>query len=424
MSDRLCSRLRGFYRLNRGGRRAVVRRETGCSPDELAALCGRPGRGLTAPQADRMVESCIGVFGLPLGVGTNLRVDGRDRLVPMAVEEPSVVAGFSHGARLLRAGDGILTQAEPPRMIGQIQLLEVTDPGGVQRKLQRHESELLSGANALDPALVAAGGGARGLEVRVLSPGEPDDPLGTLVVVHLIVDVRDAMGANAVNTMVEGIAPRIASLTGGRVRLRILSNLADRRRVTAWGQVDFERLGRGDRERGRAAAEGIEEASRFAERDPYRAATHNKGIMNGIDAVLVATGQDWRAVEAGAHAYAARSGRYTALSRWRVRPQAGPRDQGPERDLGPGLYGELTLPLAVGTVGGVGRCHPAVDPAIHRLLGAEGATSLARVIAACGLAQNLAALRALATEGIQQGHMELHARKREDAERGLVEVGG
>jgi len=408
---RLRSRLRGFYDLDREERREVLRRETQCSAYELAALCGRSGLGLTPGQADRMVESCVGIFGLPLGVGTNLRVDGRDRLVPMAVEEPSVVAGLSHGARLLRAGAGISTHADPPRMIGQLQLLEVTDPSGVQRVLRVHEAELLSRANALDPALLAAGGGARSLEVRLLAPIEADDPLGTMVVVHLIVDVRDAMGANAVNTMVEGIAPRIASLTGGRVLLRILSNLADRRRVTARGRVGLRRLGRGDPQVGRAVAEGIEEACRFAERDPYRAATHNKGIMNGIDAVLVATGQDWRAVEAGAHAYAARSGRYTALSRWRV-----------DRE-GRGLCGEITLPLPVGTVGGAARSHPAVDPAIHRLLGVEGAASLARVIAACGLAQNLAALRALATEGIQRGHMELHARKAERLGRAFAEVG-
>jgi hydroxymethylglutaryl-CoA reductase len=432
MSHRLRSRLRGFYRLDRSGRRAVVRREVGCSTDELAALCGRSGKGLTAPRADQMVESCIGIFGLPLGLGTNLRVDDRDRLVPMAVEEPSVVAGFSHGAKLLRVGAGISTHADPPRMIGQIQLLDVADPLGVRRVLGDHEVELLAQANTLDPALVAAGGGARSLEVRVLEPDSAKDPLGTVVVVHLIVDVCDAMGANAVNTMVEGIAPDIVSLTGGRVRLRILSNLADRRLVTARGWVRFERLGRGDGARGRAVAEGIEEASRFAERDPYRAATHNKGVMNGIDAVLVATGQDWRAVEAGAHAYAARSGRYTALSRWRVTSEVGPTDEDPSQGLGQGrsqgpggaLYGELTLPLAVGTVGGVARAHPAVDTAIHRLLGAEGATSLARVIAACGLAQNLAALRALATEGIQSGHMKLHARKGAGAVRGLVEVGG
>ena len=407
---RLCSRLRGFYRLHRSARREMLRRETDCSPEELAALCGGAGQGLTARQADRMVESCVGTFGLPLGVGTNLRVDGRDRLVPMAVEEPSVVAGLSHGARLLRAGAGISTHADPPQMIGQIQLLEVDEPMRVRELLGQHEAELLSHANGLDPSLVAAGGGARSLEVRVLEPTEPDDPLGTLVVLHLIVDVGDAMGANAVNTMVEGITPHVLTLTGGRVRLRILSNLADRRRVTAEGVVGFERLGRGNPEQGRQVAHGIEEACRFAERDPYRAATHNKGIMNGIDAVLVATGQDWRAVEAGAHAYAARTGRYTALSRWRVTTE--------------GLRGELTLPLAVGTVGGAARAHPAAMPAIRRLLGADGASSLARVIAAVGLAQNLAALRALATEGIQRGHMKLHARKAAGTGRDLSEVGG
>jgi hydroxymethylglutaryl-CoA reductase len=289
-------------------------------------------------------------------------------------------------------------------MIGQHQLLDVPDPDAAEGLVRQHTAALLRCADALDPALVAAGGGARALEVRQVPTVSADDASGTWVVVHLLVDVRDAMGANAVNTMVEGIAPRVVALVGGRVRLRILSNLADRRRVTAWGRVGFAHLGRGDPARGRAVAEAVEEASRFAERDPYRAATHNKGIMNGIDAVCLATGQDWRAVEAGAHAYAARSGRYTALSQWRV--------------TGQGLHGELTLPLAVGTVGGAARAHPAVEPALRHLLDAGDATSLARVIAAVGLAQNLAALRALATEGIQQGHMRLHARKTAAADAG------
>ena len=402
MHDTLCrparrSRLPGFHRLSRVERRETLRQTTGCSPEELDALTGHAGRGLTPDQADRLVESCIGVLALPLGLATNLRVDGRDRLVPLAVEEPSVVAGLSHGARLLRAGRGIETQADPPWMIGQLQVLDVPDPTVAEVRLRQHADSLLAAANALDPALVAAGGGARALEVRRLPPVSADDHRGTWLVAHLLVDVRDAMGANAVNTMVEGIAPQVAALAGGRVRLRILSNLADRRLVTAQGQVAFARLGRGDPSQGRAVAEAVEEASRFAERDPYRAATHNKGIMNGVDAVCLATGQDWRAVEAGAHAYAARTGRYTALSRWRV--------------AGEVLWGEITLPLAVGTIGGAARAHPAVEPALRHLLDAVDAAGLARVIAAVGLAQNLAALRALATEGIQRGHMRLHARK-------------
>jgi hydroxymethylglutaryl-CoA reductase len=314
----------------------------------------------------------------------------------MVVEEPSVVAGMSHGAKFLREGRGIETTATPPVMIGQLQVLDVPDPDAAVRAVIEDRHALIDAANAMDPGLLAAGGGARDIEAHVLPPMDHDDPLGTMVVVHLLVDVRDAMGANAINTMVEHLAHRVEQLTGGRVRLRILSNLADRRLITARGQASFATLGDGDEARGRDVAEGVQEASVFAERDPYRAATHNKGIMNGIDAFLVATGQDWRAVEAGAHAYAARGGRYTALARWRVRDGA--------------LSGEITLPMAVGTVGGAVRTHPASSFAVRRLLRIDHADELGQLAAAVGLAQNLAALRALAGEGIQRGHMGLHAR--------------
>ena len=390
------SRIPGFYKMSVAQRLAAVGERTTCSDDHQVVLSGTDGRGLSLEVADHMVENCVGVFGLPLGIGVNLQVDGQDRLMPMSVEEPSVIAGFSHGAKLLRDGGGLETETTDPLMIGQIQVLDVPDLAAAQGALEAYKHNLLAEANALDPALVRAGGGARDLLCRVLPPLAEDDPLGTMLVLHLVVDVRDAMGANAINTMAEKLAPRIEALTGGRVRLRILSNLADRRLATARGRVPFASLGRGDVERGREIAQGIEEASVLAERDPYRAATHNKGIMNGVDAFLVATGQDWRAVEAGAHAYAARDGRYTALARWRVRHGY--------------LEGEITLPMAVGTVGGVLKTHPMVQVAVREVLGIQSADELARLAASCGLAQNLAALRALATEGIQRGHMGLHAR--------------
>jgi hydroxymethylglutaryl-CoA reductase len=382
--------------MSTSGRLQELSRAAGCSLEEVQALMGTEGNGLSLEVADRMVENVVGVFGLPMGVGVNLKIDGREQLVPMVVEEPSVVAGLSHGAKFLRAGRGIETETTDPLMIGQVQVLDVPDMERAQQALRSATAELLETANKLDPVLLAAGGGAKGIETRVLEPLEQGDPLDAMLVVHLLVDVRDAMGANAINTMVEKLAPRIAELTEGRVRLRILSNLADRRLVTARGHVSFEALGKGNPLLGRDIAKGIEEASVLAERDPYRAATHNKGIMNGVDAFLVATGQDWRAVEAGAHAYAARKGRYTALSRWRVTED--------------GLVGELTLPMAVGTVGGVLRTHPAVKATMHSVLKVTTASELGRIAAACGLTQNLAALRALATEGIQRGHMGLHAR--------------
>jgi hydroxymethylglutaryl-CoA reductase len=280
-------------------------------------------------------------------------------------------------------------------MIGQVQLVNVPDLEAAAAAVRGQRAAILEACNRIDPVLVDAGGGARDVEVRRLDPSGDDDPLGPMLVVHLLVDVRDAMGANAVNTMAEGVAGKLEELTGGRARLRILSNLADRRTVTARGRVPFAALA-GDGFDGADVARGIEEASVFAERDPYRAATHNKGIMNGVDALLIAAGQDWRAVEAGAHAFAARGGRYGPLSRWRT---------GADH-----LQGEILLPLAVGTVGGAIRAHRGVQAA-HRLLGVENARDLAEVAAAVGLAQNLAALRALAAEGIQAGHMKLHARK-------------
>ncbi len=387
------SELSGFHRLDLKDRRSRLAELTGLSERELDVLSAE--FGLTDAQADRMVENALGVMGMPLGLCANMVVDGRECLVPMAVEEPSVVAAASFASKLLRAGGGVTTTVSAPHMLGQIQLLDVPDRERARRELHAGKSVLLELANSGHPHLVRAGGGAIDLEVRELHPLGPEDPCGPMLIAHLVVDVRDAMGANAINSMCERIAPELSRLSGGRAGLRILSNLTDRRRVVARGRVPFSALeGRG-KDSPRELARAIVEASVFAERDPYRAATHNKGIMNGIDAVLIAFGQDFRAVEAGAHAFAARGGRYTALAKWRIE--------------GESLVGELEVPMAVGTVGGVARVHPTVQVA-RRLAHVNAASELSAIAAAVGLAQNLSALRALAAEGIQHGHMRLHAR--------------
>lgn len=394
---RKTSELSGFYRLDMAARRERAAELAGLSPSELGVLSS--GAGLSDDQADHMVENAIGVMGLPLGLCVNMLVDGRDHVVPMAVEEPSVVAACSYASKLIRAGGGVTSEVSPPHMIGQIQVLDVSDRARAEARVLAAKDELLRLANRGHKGLCAAGGGAFDVEVRNLEPLGGTDPLGAMLVVHLLVDVRDAMGANAINTMCERLAPRVAELTGGRIGLRILSNLSDRRLVRVTGRVPLAALEGKGCETALALAKGIEEASVFAERDPYRAATHNKGIMNGVDAALIALGQDWRAIEAGAHAYAAKDGRYTALATWRVE----------EHDDGTFLVGRMTLPMAVGTVGGVVNVHPTVK-ANRKLAGIETTAQLASIVTAAGLAQNLSALRALAAEGIQSGHMRLHAR--------------
>jgi hydroxymethylglutaryl-CoA reductase len=384
------ARIPGFYNLSLAERQARLAEVAGLSAADSAALSG--AAGLTAELADHMVENAVGVFALPLGIGLNFQVNGREVLVPMAIEEPSVVAGASFMARLARAGGGFWAHTSAPEMIGQLQIIEVADPQAARLRILAARAELLAAAAEIDPVLQRLGGGPRDLEVRVLT----DSPIGPFLVVHLIYDVRDAMGANAVNTAAERLAPRLAELSGGRVHLRILSNLADRRLARARCTIPLAELAFADYA-AETVRDGILAAWAFAAVDPYRAATHNKGIMNGIDAVVIATGNDWRAVEAGAHAYAARSGRYTSLSTW-------------EQDAAGNLVGSLELPLAVGIVGGATRVHPAAGAAL-RLMRVTTAAELAEVIAAVGLAQNLAALRALATEGIQRGHMGLHARQ-------------
>jgi len=384
------SRLPGFYKLTRVRRLEVLR-----AAAELGAVNGDLDRFAAADDFDLfdgLIENAIGAFGLPLGLATNFLVDGREVLVPMAVEETSVVAAASNMALRARPTGGFVTEVLEDLMIGQVELRDVPDPAGAARRLLEAEADVVAAANELDPALMANGGGCRGIEVRPF-------PEAHVVVVHLLVACADAMGANAVNTMCETVAPSLARLAGGSMGLRILSNLADRRRFAASCRIRFEDLGLESHD-GAEVARQVVAATRFAELDPYRAATHNKGIMNGVDSVVIATGNDWRAVEAGAHAYAARSGRYAPLSQWSVDEAEGI------------LCGRLEIPLQVGVVGGVTRLHPLARFSL-RLLQVERATELARIIAAVGLAQNLGALRALGTEGIQKGHMRLHQRNLE-----------
>jgi hydroxymethylglutaryl-CoA reductase len=383
------SRLPGFYKLSPAERVAAVGDWAGLNEAERAVLAGQ---GLTPSQADLMIENVVGTYSLPLGIAVNFLVNGRDYLVPMTVEEPSVLAAISHAAKLIRAGGGFQAESTEPVMIGQIQVLDVPDLEAARLAVLAHSAELMARADACSESIVAYGGGARGIEARPF----PDTPVGPMLIVHLLFDSRDAMGANTVNTAAEAIAPRLAELTGGRTNLRILSNLADRRTATARCTVPAAELTLPDIPGG-DVARLIAEANAFAVVDPYRAATHNKGIMNGIDAVCIATGNDWRAIEAGAHSYAARNGRYAALTDWHV-------------DGRGDLYGEITLPMAVGTVGGATKVHPTARVAL-KVLGIESAGELARLMACVGLAQNLAAIRALSTHGIQKGHMRLHARQ-------------
>ena len=384
------SRLAGFHQLDATARLNLLRDLADLTPEEVASLSG--AAGLSRDNADQMIENAVGIFALPLGIATNFQINGRDYLIPMAIEEPSVVAGASFAARLVRDGGGFSTSSDEPLMIGQIQVLDICDLAAARFDLLASKERILALANEQDPVIRRLGGGARDIEVRLID----HSPVGPMLVVHLVYDVRDAMGANTVNTALEAVAPLVAEISGGRALLRILSNLADRRLARAKGTVPAVSLAFSEFS-GERVAQGVMEAWAFAAADPYRAATHNKGIMNGIDAVVIATGNDWRAVEAGAHSYASRGGRYTALSTWQV-------------DGRGSLVGTLELPMAVGIVGGATRVHPAAKAAL-KVLGIHSARELSEVIAAVGLAQNLAALRALASEGIQRGHMKLHARQ-------------
>jgi hydroxymethylglutaryl-CoA reductase len=378
------SRLPGFHKVTVTERRALIGDATGADLADLERALD--GGGLDAETADKFVENVLGTYSLPYGVALNVRVNGRDLVVPMVIEEPSVVAAASNAAKMVRAGGGFLAEADPPQMTAQVELRGARDYETVRTRILEHRGEILALADRAVPGLVARGGGARDVEVRALA----DD----VTVVHVILDCRDAMGANLVNGVAEAIADRLGSVANLRVGLRILTNLCDKRCVRVSCRVPAIALAT-DAIAGPDVVDGVVSAGRFAELDPYRAATHNKGIMNGIDAVVMATGNDWRAAEAGAHSYAARTGRYLPLSTWR-------RDEDH-------LVGKLELPLALGTTGGTLRVHPAARFSL-RLLDVHDAGELACVAASVGLASNLSALRALATDGIQRGHMGLQAR--------------
>jgi hydroxymethylglutaryl-CoA reductase len=383
------ARIPNFRALTPAQRFEHIARAASLTAEEVALLAS-PG-ALSVERANGMVENVIGTFELPLGVAGNFLVNGREYLVPMVVEEPSVVAAASFMAKLAREGGGFEASSTGPIMRAQVQVLGVGDPYGARQALLRARDQILEVANSRDKVLIGLGGGCRDIEVHVF----PDTPRGAMVVMHLIVDVRDAMGANTVNTMAEAVSPLVEKLTGGTVRLRILSNLADLRLARARVRLTPEVLKTKERS-GEEIVEGVLDAYTFAAVDPYRAATHNKGIMNGVDPVIVATGNDWRAVEAGAHAYACRNGRYTSLTTW-------------EKDNSGALVGTIEMPMPVGLVGGATKTHPLAQVAL-KILGVKSAQELGEVAVAVGLAQNLGALRALATEGIQRGHMALHAR--------------
>jgi hydroxymethylglutaryl-CoA reductase len=378
------SRIPGFHKMSMEERIKVVKEFADLTDEEMALLGKSSVLGIDT--ADRMIENVIGTFELPLGIVPNMTVNGRDILVPLAVEESSVVAALANAARMARSGGGFVASSSGPIMIGQIQTVNVSDPFAAKLKILEHREEIIDLANENDPVLVKLGGGCKDIEVRVV-----DSALGPMVVTHILVDTRDAMGANAVNTMAEALAPHIEKWTGGRVFLRILSNLADRRLARARCLVKKDAIPPGPE-----VIDGIITAWALADADPYRAATHNKGIMNGVSALVIATGNDFRAIEAGAHSYAARSGRYRSLTRW-------------EKDENGDLVGSIEMPLAVGLVGGATVLHPMAKLAV-KILGVKTATELAEIAAAVGLCQNLAALRVLAAEGVQRGHMSLHAK--------------
>lgn len=376
------SRIGGFHKLPIAERIEAVARFADLSEAERAHLLNT---GNLAPElADHLIENVIGTMNIPVGIATNMRVDGRDRLIPMATEESSVVAAVCNAARQCYDAGGFVTSMSGTQMIAQIQLTHVSDVQAARLRILERKAEIQAICDACDPVLLKLGGGFRELEVRVL-----DTRGGAMVITHIVVDTRDAMGANAVNTMAEKLAPQIAGWTGGQTNLRILSNLADRRLARARCVWPLVAIG------GKAVRDGMLSAYHFADADPYRAATHNKGIMNGISAVVLATGNDTRAVEAGAHAYAARNGRYASLTHWEVTASGD-------------LAGSIELPMAVGLVGGATKLHPTAKLAL-KVLGVQSAEELARIVAAVGLAQNFSAMKALATTGIQKGHMALHA---------------
>jgi len=381
MNNEKSSIVSGFYKLPVEKRVEFVKNFSNLTNDEAKLFSSSIDIEIT----DRMIENVLGQFELPLGIAVNFLINGKDYLVPMAIEETSVVAAASNAAKIARIQGGFKTESSKPLMIGQIQLLHLEDVADSAQKIMNHKKELLKIANAQDKILTELGGGAEDLEVRII-----DSPLGKMIVIHIIVNVLDAMGANAVNTMCEALAPMIEELTGGKVRLKIISNLADKRIVKAKAVFDKEKMG------GEKNVDAFIESYTLASVDPYRAATHNKGIMNGIDALIIATGNDFRAIEAGAHSYAAKDGRYTSLSKY-------------YKDKNGNLVGELEIPMAVGIIGGAANIHPKAK-LCRKILGIKTAKELAEVVASLGLAQNFAAVFALSTVGIQKGHMSLHAK--------------
>jgi len=375
------SMISGFYKMSIKERIDIVKKFSDLSEEEADLFSS----SLDIEIADRMIENVLGTFELPIGLAVNFLINEKDYIIPMVTEESSVVAAASNAAKIARIKGGFRTISSKPLMIGQIQILNIKNPTSAVKEIIKHKVEILKIANAQDKILVNFGGGAKDLEIRILN-----SPLGKMIVIHLIVDVRDAMGANAVNTMVEALAPIIEEITGGKVRLKILSNLADKRIVKAKAVFDKKKMG------GEKNVDAFLESYMLASIDPYRAATHNKGIMNGIDSLIIATGNDFRAIEAGAHAYAARNGQYTSLTSY-------------HKDENGDLVGEIELPIALGIVGGAGNIHPKAK-LCKKILGIKTAQELSEIVASLGLAQNFAALFALSTVGIQKGHMSLHAK--------------
>ncbi len=383
------SRMPGFYNITLAERLQAVVEQTGLSQGDAAAFSSS---GLSLDGADHMIENVVGLYSLPVGIATNFRVNNKEVLIPMVLEEPSVVAGASLAARLVREGGCFIASSDEPVMIAQMQILDLVNPHQARLALLAQKQRLLDFAKTTDPVIMKLGGGPREVEVRLIE----DSPVGAMLVLHLLYDCRDAMGANTVNTAAEALKPMVEEITGGRVNLRIISNLADHRLARSTCVIPSSALAFDDFD-GEFVRDRIVEAWAFAAADPYRAATHNKGIMNGVDAVVIATGNDWRAIEAGAHAYAARNGKYTSLSQWGT-------------DTDGNLVGTLEMPMAVGIVGGATKVHPTAQAAL-KIMSIQSARELAEVIVSVGLAQNFAAIRALATEGIQRGHMSLHARQ-------------
>lgn len=373
----------GFFKLPVEDRLNEVAEFAGLTEEDKAVLSSADS--LDMDKADHMIENVIGRFALPLGVAINFVINGKDVVIPMVSEEPSVIAACTNAAKMARPSGGFTTDSSGNIMIAQIQMLDVPTPFASKGKILEKKDEIIRICNEKDPVLVKFGGGVKDVEVRVI-----DSMVGPMVIVHLLVDTLDAMGANAVNTMAETVSPYLEEITGGRAELRILSNLADRRIVRARAVWKKEDIG------GAEVVDKMISAYAFAAADPYRAATHNKGIMNGIIPVVMATGNDTRAIESGAHSYASRNGRYTSLTTW-------------EKDENGDLVGCIEMPMAVGLVGGATKIHPTAQVAV-KMLGVKTAAELGQIIAAAGLANNMAAMKALATEGIQRGHMSLHAR--------------